>query len=131
MAVSLRYRVNSPLVMHEKFDTEAVIVHLETGSYYSAEGTGYELWSWLSDGRSVDEVCGLLADTCGLPAAQASEVVQAFLETLLADGLVVEDPSAAPESEAVVKPAAFSPPRLSHILGHAEFASSGPHPRRR
>src|SRR4051812_39702151 len=40
-------RINSPKVIHQVFDTEVVVVNLETGNYYSVTGSGIEAWQGL------------------------------------------------------------------------------------
>ena len=34
------FRINSPTVVHEIIDGEAVIVNMKNGSYYSVDGVG-------------------------------------------------------------------------------------------
>lgn len=50
------FRVNSPDVTHEVIDGEAVIINLVTGSYYSLEGEGAEIWSLLAGSAAVGAV---------------------------------------------------------------------------
>jgi hypothetical protein len=51
------YRVDTDNIMHETIDGEAVIVNLETGTYYAFDGTGLFIWDRLSgDGASAEQL---------------------------------------------------------------------------
>lgn len=47
---SIAFKINSPKVVQEIIDGEAVIVNLETGFYYSLLETGAEIWSKIEQG---------------------------------------------------------------------------------
>lgn len=46
--------VNAPHVVHETIDGEAILIHLVTGTYYSLDGVGAELWGALAAGVDRD-----------------------------------------------------------------------------
>lgn len=80
-----RYRINSPKVIHQIFETEVVVVNLETGSYYSVEGAGIDIWRALEAGGSEHEIfeheaarnfLGELADEALIVAAEEISVPQ-------------------------------------------------------
>ena len=41
----MRLRVNRPTVISETIDGEAVVINLDSGHYYSLDGTAGEIWS--------------------------------------------------------------------------------------
>ena len=49
------YRRKSSVV-HEQFGDETVIVNLDTGCYFSIDGTGDAIWAWVTGGLSHDEI---------------------------------------------------------------------------
>jgi len=51
-----RLRVDPRKVVHETIDGETILIHLDTGTYYSLNGTGPEIWALLADGVSDDDV---------------------------------------------------------------------------
>jgi hypothetical protein len=55
-----RYRVNRPNVVYEVMGGEAVIVNLDNGSYYSADGTGATIWSALYEGATIPQIVRVL-----------------------------------------------------------------------
>jgi hypothetical protein len=71
-----------PQVVDEVFDAETVVVHLESGCYYSFDPAATVLWGYLADGADAQR----LAELSGLPAAD----VESFVATLLAEDLLVE-----------------------------------------
>jgi hypothetical protein len=50
--------VNTSHVVHETIDGEAILIHLGTGTYYSLDGIGAEVWELLVAGADRE---GLLA----------------------------------------------------------------------
>ena len=56
-----RLVVNPRRVVHETIDGETILIHLETGAYYSLEGSGAEIWNLLVAGWTEDELCDEVA----------------------------------------------------------------------
>jgi hypothetical protein len=111
-----RFRVNEPNVVFEAFDEEIVLVNLETGNYYSARGTGPEIWLALARGSTPREVAGELASHhSGNPGAMESAVT-AFAGQLVESQLLVEAPDRAEAIPAPTRPISavseFEPPIL-------------------
>jgi hypothetical protein len=52
----MHYRINTPKIIHQVFDTEVVIVNLETGTYYSVRGSGIDLWQAIDAGISSENL---------------------------------------------------------------------------
>jgi hypothetical protein len=83
------FQVNSPNVIHEIIDGEAVLVNLETGSYYSIDSVGAVVWNYIEKGLSSDQIIeAIVAQYDGKPADIAKDVQQ-LLEDLKAEFLLV------------------------------------------
>jgi hypothetical protein len=115
----MQYRVNSPHIISETIQGEVIVIHLETGSYYSLRDSGAEIWNLIEQGaRPEDVVEALSARYEG-----ASEEIEAstirLLEELHAEGLVAPveaDENGRPVAKAEATPSskrsAFEPPKL-------------------
>ena len=105
-----RYEVNKPDVVDESVDGEALIVHLGTGAYYSARGTGDLAWQLVASGATADAVASALADGAG--PEQALGAVERFIAELVEEGLV--RPRTTPQREVPVfaAPGVFAEPVL-------------------
>jgi len=55
-----RFRVPSRRVAADVVDDEVVIVDLASGSYFTTEGAGCDVWRLLAGGASVDETVAVL-----------------------------------------------------------------------
>ena len=98
MESSSRFRINSPRVIHEILDGEAVIVNLESGIYYSADNVGAKIWELIGEGRTLQNVVeSLLRSHEGQPADIAKSV-ESFLAQMLAEELIVPEDAAPPAS---------------------------------
>ena len=102
MTGSVRYRPNRPRVIGEVIDDEAILIDLETGSYFSLVGSGAHVWSAVERGDSVDEMLAGLAARCDHLPAEAPGQVWAFLEELVGAELIVaaEASPTAPSNQA-------------------------------
>ena len=110
-----RYRINSPKVIHQIFETEVVVVNLETGSYYSVEGAGIDIWRMLEAQRSDDEIVSAMTLNSNGSTATDAENVRAFLREVAEEALVVSDENgAAAQSNGLhaVRQISSEPPRL-------------------
>jgi coenzyme PQQ synthesis protein D (PqqD) len=90
-----RFRLNSPNVIAETIDGEAILVDLRTGSYFSIQGSGSILWEAIAAGASVERVASELASAYSLDLAAAQEAVSSFCAELDREGLIVSRDGAA------------------------------------
>lgn len=74
----------------EILDGEAVLIHFETGCYYSAARTGAELIGCLSDACSSQALADSLAKRYPGNNEGILSDVQMFIEQLSAEGLIIE-----------------------------------------
>jgi hypothetical protein len=95
---SPRFAVNSPGVIAESVDGEVLIINLESGAYYSADGSGEEIWALLAAGVAIDEAVDHLALRYG-PSSHAAiaAAVQRMADELLAEQLLVPSSDRVPQ----------------------------------
>ena len=93
--------IHAPNVVHETLDGETIVIHLDSGSYYSLTGSGAEIWQLVGAGTSVSEICAELARRHARPESEISGPVESFIADLEREGLVQDsDPSPnGPESK--------------------------------
>jgi hypothetical protein len=91
-----RFRANTPQLVDETVDGEALIMDMVTGTYYSCAGASAVAWNGLKDGLEVDEVAAMLSSTYGVPEADAQTDVRRLLDELLREGMLVDRDGQAP-----------------------------------
>ncbi len=84
-------RINSPIVIGEVLDGEAIIVNLDTGAYYSLDGAGSEVWMAAQAGTTLSHMIGRVASRFSGSEAEIAAGVQALVEALMAEVLLVAD----------------------------------------
>lgn len=88
-----RWRISQPNVVHETLDGEVVAINLDTGSYYSLERVGAEVWAMIEKGdATTDEVVSGIARRYGGEGVQPAVV--GLLDELRREGLVAAYESA-------------------------------------
>ena len=100
MSDQRRFRLNSPRVVSEAVDGEAIIVNLDSGTYYSIKGDGILVWDAFVAGASVDEIAAAVCDQTGASGDTVQPTLVTFVQSLADRG-----PSIVPlegEGEAVV-----------------------------
>jgi hypothetical protein len=107
--------MNSPRVVSETIDGEAVVINLDTGQYFSLEGTAAFLWEFLTQHGSVACAAERLADAFeGVPAG-AADLIERFAGELAGHGLIVPEDAGGPsipearEADAGTKPNGIRP----------------------
>ncbi len=113
-----RYRINAPAVVSEIIDGEAVIMNLKSGNYYSTDAIGSRIWDWIEQGCARRQIEDALVAGYAADAAEIERAMTAFLDDLIAQGLVEPLAGGAPAAtaDAVPPPAIkkpFRPPTLS------------------
>jgi hypothetical protein len=111
------YVIDSRIVVWDILDGEAVMLHRESGDYFSAEGTGCLIWQWIAEGRGRDRILDGLAARYDAGPERLAAALDAFLAELLHNRLVEESGSAEEAAAADEAPsgdrAPFAPPALN------------------
>jgi Coenzyme PQQ synthesis protein D (PqqD) len=82
------FKVNPAKVVHETIQGEAIVIHLESGFYYSIDGVGAEIWGLLADGVSVDDVAGELGTRYAADETKIAEEVRRLASELVDEELL-------------------------------------------
>ena len=83
-----RFTIKSPQVIHETVDGEAVIVNLETGTYYMLKDTGERIWAAIARGASVPDILTEIDAAYQGAGRHPEDAVSAFLDELVQEGLI-------------------------------------------
>ena len=115
----MRYRINTPQVITETIDGEAIMINLGTGNYYSLAGSGAEVCGWLEQGAEVDAVVEALAQGYDGPNELIADTVQDLIRELEREELIVPI-----EGDSL---AAFQPPGQSSLSTRKNARPSSSH----
>jgi hypothetical protein len=121
--MGMSIQLNAAEVVHETIDGEAILIHLGTGTYYSLDGVGAELWGLAAAGADRDDVVAAAHDRYQGDSEHIGASVNGLIEQLLEQGLLVERPPA-PGTEHPRLPAGqipFSDPELHTYTDMQEF----------
>jgi hypothetical protein len=83
------FRFDNQRIISEVIEGEFVIVHFESGCYYSIRGTGADVCRLLLAGHSLPDVIARLASLCQLPESQVGPEVRQFVARLVEEQLLV------------------------------------------
>jgi len=97
-------------IVHETIDGETVVINLESGSYYSLEGSGADLWSRLIAGESLVKSAAALATQHRGDAAAIGAAIADFHRELFDQGLITAHPPNYPTVDGDL--GSFEVPRL-------------------
>jgi coenzyme PQQ synthesis protein D (PqqD) len=113
----MRLEANKPTVISETIEGETIIIHLGTGTYYSLEGSGADVWSALESSATAQEIAERLEAQYDVEGGEALSAVESVLTDLSSEELVRQ---ADGESASPLEPAApvaerpeFMPPKLA------------------
>ena len=99
-----RFRINTPSVVNETIDGEAVIINLRAGFYYSLLGVGAEIWDAIGRQTPVSHIVqDLTARYTGAPeeiTASAHQLIDELLHEALIVPIQVADGSGSAASAA-------------------------------
>ncbi len=77
-----------PQVMVRQVGGEAVILDLDSGTYFGLDPVGTRIWALLSEGKTVGETCQILLDEYEVESVRLEQDVSSLLDTLVGQGLV-------------------------------------------
>ncbi|MET4390480.1 hypothetical protein ABIB73_006262 [Bradyrhizobium sp. F1.4.3] len=105
-----------PLLISQQFDSEVVLANYQNGVYYNLDGSAAQVWLGLKAGRTVEEIAGALTVTTGGDAASIAQQVGAFVDSMLAEGLIANGAAdARSETWSPVLPGAFVAPEFQRF----------------
>ena len=87
---------NTPALTAETFDDEVVIVNFDSGKYHSLRGSGRQIWQWVGSAPASVALVEHASRTFLGEPGEIAIAVRAFLDTLLAEGLLVKAAADAP-----------------------------------
>ncbi len=83
----MHFGVISRQVMSETIDGETIIIHLGTGSYYSLQKAGVDVWAAVARGANEAQVLDELAQRYKAPRAQLEASIADLIRELQAENL--------------------------------------------
>src|SRR5690606_21098515 len=84
-----RYRVARPEVAEQLMEGELVIINFANGKYHGVRGSGVQIWAWLDQGYSADEIVVALNTAAdGSAPARRLQILE-FIAELERQGLMV------------------------------------------
>lgn len=108
MAPPVYFKANEPKVIYEAYEDEVVVVNLDSGSYYSIENVGVDIWALLLRGASKNDIVDAFSQRYDSSDVNVPNAVESFISEL--------------QKEALIVPADAPPNRLSN--GHAPTFST-------
>jgi hypothetical protein len=84
------YCIETPEVVSDIIDGEAIMLHRIYGDYFSTDGVGGLIWQWIGDGRSRGQILNMLNARFSASPAEIATAVDSFLAELVAHKLVRE-----------------------------------------
>jgi len=108
-----RFGINYPNVVAEAFDGEWVIVNLDTGTYFSLEGSAAALWPHAIAGLTLEEFVDRAGQIYPAAGPELRQDVEGFHEQLRAHSLV-RPVDAEPTTDVDVSPSSndYAAPRM-------------------
>lgn len=92
--ISVAYKLNDRKAVSETLEGETMIIHLETGSYYSLNPAASVIWELILAGHGTIEI---LAYAARRYDGFTEDDVRSFIESLVTDGLIVRSEAASPD----------------------------------
>jgi hypothetical protein len=84
------FRMNVPKVVHETFDdNEVVIINLDSGSYYSLDKIGAEIWTSIESGSSITDIIEDIYDRYDSGTLNIEHSIVRFVDQLQKEQLIV------------------------------------------
>jgi coenzyme PQQ synthesis protein D (PqqD) len=89
----MRYRLNDNDVVSEVLDGEVIVIHLQSGTYYSMLASGADIWNALLSDHSVEEITDWLGRGAEEERGHIATEVARFVSELVAEKLILSTDS--------------------------------------
>ena len=79
---------HAPAFVETKIGEEMIVMHLESGEFFSLKGTASEIWSLIDGDHSTSAIVTVLAQRHDAPEDAVKEDVEEFIKQLGQAGLL-------------------------------------------
>lgn len=69
---------------------EAVILNLESGTYFGLDPLGTRIWEQIKEGLVANDICAVIAEEFGVPIEMVNGDARAFLLDMVSHGILIE-----------------------------------------
>ena len=83
------FTINTPSVVHEIIDGEAVIVNMANGKYYSIDKVGADIWGFIENGANLDQIIDAVSQLYQGNRDAIETSVQRLIAELLEEKLIL------------------------------------------
>ena len=86
----MKFKINTPNIVHELIDGEVIIVNLKQGDYYSLLHTSAEIWTEIEREQSSAQIVAQLTQNYQEEPEIIAQGVQLFIDQLIEEGIITE-----------------------------------------
>ena len=86
----MKFKINTPNIVHELIDGEVIIVNLKQGDYYSLLNTSAEIWTEIEREQSSAQIVAQLTQNYQEKPEIIAQGVQLFIDQLIEEEIVTE-----------------------------------------
>jgi hypothetical protein len=86
----MKFKINTPNIVHELIDGEVIIVNLKQGDYYSLLHTSAEIWTEIEREQSSAQIVAQLIQNYQEEPEIIAQGVQLFIDQLIEEGIITE-----------------------------------------
>ena len=83
-----RFQVNTPDIVHELIDGEAIIINMKKGHYFSLRSTGAEIWKGVVERESINEIVHKLSIQYNMGSKDIEQAVTNMVSQLQEEKLI-------------------------------------------
>lgn len=123
--MSRTFVANQAETASEAFDEETIVVHFRNGTYSALAGSGAQILQLLAKPRGVTEIVSAFPGLAADEREKAAGEIGAFLDQLLALGLIVAT-EAAPDPAIPAAEPAYAPPGIETFTDLADLMAIDP-----
>ena len=95
----MKFKINTPNIVHELIDGEVIIVNLKQGDYYSLLNTSAEIWTEIEREQSSAQIVAQLTQNYQEEPEIIAQGVQRFIDQLIEECIITELAEDIPENE--------------------------------
>jgi len=99
MSIAEKLKVNEPNVVHETIDGETILLDLNSGNYFSLDGTGAKIWEFITKKSTWRNVIEILSSENPNIKNTIESSLSAFVQELINENLLVESADDIPPAD--------------------------------
>lgn len=82
------FKIDKEKIFWRTVENETVVLNIDTGIYYTLDGSGKTIWDMMASGKGEDEIIGKVVSKFDVDTKTVAKDLESLIKTFKKEGLI-------------------------------------------